>query len=189
MLLSSTFITRPCKPTKESLKLQSVFLECKMNIRNSLCDDFDIPKVLKIVLQLIQISSEYFDNITMNPMSLDQVKIQCIQQPVEVLIVISKYISDIISNVFGISFIKPIMIEDSIRSNENNNTHQDFLLKRLVDLRSSVRLICLNTLKAKKKSIDPSDCIIKDEMSKLLYTCDDIRHDINNKLNVRIEDS
>lgn len=195
------------KPTVESAKLSALLRTIQDDVHTAMCDDFDTPKVLHCLSQLVGESTLYVQLLMAEPVATENSCALMRPQPIEPLLSVSAYITRILS-ILGLRFPAALASQQHLCTGDGMvsadggtytpssgaTTLSDDTIDAIVAFRSQVRTAALQgtkALKAQKKvvgSLTPVESQLEASLAQIMASCDAGREALGKALAVKIDD-
>ena len=204
------------KPTIESKAIGIALSDCQRAVQIALSDDFDTSEALKLLSYLVGDAMKYASLVALNHTgnitvhgdspadvhpagSIIALVDRSNQQPVEPLMAVSNYISDLLGKL-GVDLDHTPQDKSRPTSLALPSGHgiptagEEVLLDSLLDFRTKVRSSSLNCMKSMKssgkssKDVDPMVTMVRGALGEVLGACDSVRDSLKTQVGVHIED-
>ena len=187
------------KPTTESARLSALLRRLQEEVHGALRDDFDTPRVLNALSQLVGESTLYLQLLLAAvPAGGEGVSEGAVVQPIEPLLAVNAYVHRILT-VFGLQFPHKQPPQHLLRTSEVaeggalSSGLSDEAIDSVLQFRSQVRAAALVGMKSiraqkKKQSLSPLESQLEDNFQQILAHCDAGRDQLGAAMGVKVDD-
>jgi len=187
------------KPTAESGRLSALLRRLQEEVHEALRDDFDTPRVLNALSQLVGESTLYLQLLLAAvPVGSEGAKEGVVVQPIEPLLAVNVFVHRILT-IFGLQFPHKqppyhlLRTGDGAEGGALNEGLSAEAIDSVLKFRSQVRAAALVGMKSirahkKKQALTPLETQLEENYQQILAHCDAGRDQLGVALGVKVDD-